>query len=132
MRRASTLALVACLIVLVPAAPSYGKSRCRKVPRATVEARSAGVEPGLTVGEARAVRSKDFERAYFVSIELDGRGLEDAGDVATWVTNRLKGGGSIFSVGTIANEFSDWGDGGTTDAAFSLSDDGAQESQDCL
>ena len=110
-----------------------GDSRCRKVPAATKEAIAQGVEAGLTLGKARAVRSDDFARVFFISAELDGPGLEGEGDVATWMTNRLRGTGKlIYSVDEIANEFSDWGDGGATDAAFSMSDDGAEESRDCL
>ncbi len=47
------------------------------------------------------------------------------------VTNDLNGGGLIYSVDAVAEEFSDWGPGGQTDAGFSMSDDGAQESVDC-
>jgi hypothetical protein len=102
------------------------------VPAATKEAIAQGVEAGLTLGKARAVRSDDFKKAFFIAIELDGPGLEGKGDIGTWVTNRLKGGGLIYSVDAVANEVSDWGDGGSTDAGFSMSDDGADESRDCL
>jgi hypothetical protein len=38
---------------------------------------------------------------------------------------------SIYAVDEVAKEFSDWGDGGQTDAGFSINDDGAQEARAC-
>jgi hypothetical protein len=124
---------VGALVLSFPsAAAAYGESRCRKVPATTKDAIAQGVESGLTLRKARAVRSDDFKKAFFISVELDAPGLEGKGDVGTWVTNRLKGGGLIYSVDAVASEFSDWGEGGTTDAGFSMSDDGADESRSCL
>jgi hypothetical protein len=40
--------------------------------------------------------------------------------------------GLIFSVNGFATEFSDWGDGGATDAALSMSDDGGSEAEACV
>lgn len=113
--------------------PGEEESRCRKVPTAVVDAISTGleVEGGGKLRGARAVRSDDFERAYFVSADIQGPGLEGSDDIATWTTNRLGEGGLIYAVGGLANEFSDWGDGGETDAGFSLEDDGAEESIEC-
>lgn len=95
------------------------------------------IEEGLTVSgggslrNGRAVRSRDFERAYFVAAEIQGAGMEGRGDIGVWVTNRLNEARGFFSVNGSANEFSDWGDGGRTDAAFSMSDDGASEAEEC-
>jgi hypothetical protein len=93
------------------------------------------ISSGLTVTgggklrNAQQVRSDDFSRIYFVSAEVQGPGLEGDGDVATWATN---GKVLVYSVGGFAKQFSDWIDGGSTDAQFSLADDGAEESQDCV
>jgi hypothetical protein len=42
------------------------------------------------------------------------------------------GDGVILSVGSLAQEFSDWGHGDTTDENLAMDDDGAQESYDCV
>jgi hypothetical protein len=99
-----------------------------------------GIESGLTVTgggslkNARAVRSQDFKRVYFVSAEIDGPGLEGSGDIGTWAkSGPLRvGRGLILAVDSVANEFSDWGDGRTTDAQLSMSNNGAEESQKCV
>ncbi len=86
---------------------------------------------GGSLRSAQVVRSADFNSAYFVAADIQGAGLEGPHDIGVWVTNRLDGRGA-FSVNGHANEFSDWGDGGQTDAAFSMSDDGASEAEDCV
>lgn len=96
------------------------------------------IEQGLTVtgggslSEGATVKSADFSEVWFVAAEIDGPGMEGGGEVGVWATNSLSGSGSIFAVNAIANEFSDWADGRTTDAALSMSDDGAREAEDCL
>lgn len=118
-----------------PARPDPPASRCAAAPAALVAAISTGLDivGGGSLRNVYAVKSADFEKVWFVSGDLEGSGLEGADDVATWVTNDLSGGGGlIYAVGGMATQFSDWGDGGQTDAAFSLSDDGAQASADCV
>ena len=68
---------------------------------------------------------------YFVSGDLDGEGLDGPDDIGTWVkSGPLRvGRGLILSVDNVAKEFSAWGDAGKT---ISMSDDGAQESIDCV
>jgi len=108
-------------------------SRCQSVPAQLTQA----IEQGLTItgggllGEASAVKSNDFESVYFVAAMLRGEGMGDDA-IGLWATNDLDGNGMIYAVDAIANEFSDWADGRATDAAFSVSDDGAQEAIDCL
>lgn len=110
------------------------ESDCERAPRALVDQISVGltVTGGGTLRAVRAVRSSDFERAYFVSAEIQGDGLEGDDEIATWATNRLDGTGLVYAVDGVASEFSDWGEGGQTDAGFSLSDDGADESRACV
>lgn len=110
------------------------ESRCVPVSQPKLDAIASGltVTGGGALRDAWAVRSSDFEKVWFVSAEIDGSGIEGDGDVGTWATNEISSeAGLIYSVGGIANEFSDWGDGGATDAGFSLSDDGAGESAEC-
>lgn len=107
---------------------------CMPVPHAVVKA----IESGLTVqggGKLRgayAVKSRDFSSVYFISAEIQGPGLENNGDIGTWATNRLEVGGLIYTVDSVAQEFSDWGHGDKTDAQLSMDDDGAEDSAKCV
>ena len=107
-------------------------TRCISVPKSRVDNIAEGltVSGGGTLRNAWAVRSRDFERVYFVSAEIDGPGMEGDGEIGTWATNRLDETGLTYAVSGIAKEFSDWGAAGSPD--FSMSDDGARESQECV
>lgn len=110
-------------------------SRCESVPASMVAVLEDAltVQGGGAISEAAAVRSGSFERLYFVAAEIQGAGLEGSGDVGVWASNRLKGGaGLTFSVNAMAEEFSQFGPGGRTDANITMADDGADEAMDCL
>lgn len=110
-------------------------SRCLPVAAEVVEAIATGltVTGGGTLRSARAVRSADYVRIYFVSAEIDGSGMDGDGEVGTWALNRIDSvAGLIFAVDGFARNFSDWGDGRKTDAEFSLARDGAEESRGCV
>ena len=47
---------------------------------------------------------------YYISAEIDGTGLEDDGDVGTWVTESSGGGDPLYAVNDVAMEHSDWSD----------------------
>jgi hypothetical protein len=79
----------------------------------------------------QVVKSDDHEDIYFVSAELDGPGLFDPGDVATWATTSPGGAAAIYSVDQLAKDTSTWRDG-TAIAGLSLDDDGAKESRECV
>lgn len=79
----------------------------------------------------QVVKSRDHSDIYFVSAELEGPGLFDPGDVATWATTSPGGAEAIFSVDQLAKDYSTWRDG-TAIASLSLEDDGAKESRDCV
>jgi hypothetical protein len=88
---------------------------------------------GGSLRDAQMVESSNFEAVWFVSAEIDGSQMEGDGEIGTWATNAVKDGyGTTYSVDGFAKEFSDWGDGGKTDANLSMSDDGAEESKDCV
>jgi hypothetical protein len=112
--------------------------RCMRVPRGLVEAIETGltVEGGGRLMNARAVKSNDFKRVYFISADIEGPGLEgpNPDEIGTWSkSGPLRvGDGLIYAVDATANEFSDWGDGRKTDAELSMEDDGAEESKDCV
>jgi hypothetical protein len=97
-----------------------------------------GLVEGVTLSDVWVTKSDDVENVWFVGAKLNGLGLDDDTHVAVWATSLINedgeytGSGLIFSVGGFANEFSDWGDGGSTDAEMSLSDDGAEDVQECV
>lgn len=106
-------------------------SRCQPAPAILLDSIAEGltVTGGGGLRNGWTVRSDDYQKAYFVAAEITGEGM--GGSVGVWVTNDPASPGSILSVNAFANEFSDWGDGRSTDAAFSLSSDGAQEAIVC-
>lgn len=117
-----------------PTEEPAAESRCEPVDNVLIGAIGEGltVDGGGSLRNVQAVQSGDFESAYFVVADLQGEGLEGANDIGIWVTNDLAAPTSIYAVDEMAKEFSDWGDGGQTDAGFSTSDDGAQEAKECV
>lgn len=120
-----------------PTAAPVAATRCLDVPAATLKAIEAGlkVDGGGTLDAttAKAVQSKDFKKAFFVAAAIRGAGMGDAGQVGVWTTNDLAGGqGMIYAVNAMAVEFSGWGDGSKTKAAFSMTSDGASDAALCV
>ena len=105
---------------------------CLDVSQALIDQISSTLEVGGggQISRARAVQSGAHEIAYFIAGQIEGSGLTDA--VGVWASNSLDGSGAIFSVDNMAKEFSVLPDGGSTAAAFSMSDPGARESEQCL
>lgn len=92
------------------------------------------VQGGGTLRNAQAVKSNDSKSVWFISADIDGPGMDEEDDIGTWAkTGPLAvGDGLILSVGPLAQQFSDWGHGDTTDENLAMDDDGAQESYDCV
>ena len=88
------------------------------------------VAGGGSLGASGAVKSGAHANAFFVTARINGPGMD--GDVGVWATTRLDGSGMIFAVDAIARAFSVFPDGGRTQAAFSMSDPGAQQSRGCV
>jgi hypothetical protein len=111
-------------------------TRCENVPPRLVKTIEDGLNVSVagTLKDARAVKSEDFKQVYFISAEIDGEGMEGAGEIATWAkSGPLRvGGGLIYAVDGFANQFSNSDDGGDTDAQLSMDDDGAEESRSCV
>ncbi len=112
---------------------------CITVAQSTIDAINTGVtavEPGNSITEAYAIKAGERENAYFVAAAITGDGLNTGDAQALWVTNDDvtvdPHSGLVFSVNGGALAFSDWGDGTKTDAAFSSTEDGAQDALDCI
>lgn len=107
-------------------------SRCSPASPALVDTVAEGltVTGGGSLKGAYVVKSNDFNKAYFVAANIVGQGLSGQ-DTGVWVTNSESGQGSVYAVNAFAKEFSDRGDGGQTDAGFSMNDDGAREVEAC-
>ena len=106
---------------------------CEEVGPALTEAlaTSLTVQGGGTIRGARAVRSNRHNNAYYVAAEIDGPGLESAGDVGLWATNSLTDPDLLYTVDNVARAFSSLGDGRSTPSAFSASDPGAVAALAC-
>lgn len=86
------------------------------------------IQGGGSLRAGQAAKSTALEKVWMVSADLEGPGLTAKDNLATWATNVLAGGGSIFSVDAFAREFSQWGSG----PGFALSDPGVAESRACV
>jgi hypothetical protein len=115
------------------ASPTTVVGRCEMVSNALLNAIAEGltVTGGGTLRNGYAVKSDDFSKVYMVAADIQGAGMEGDSDVGVWATNSLDGSGSIFAVDGLAKEYSDWGDGDTTDANITQSSDGVSEAKEC-
>ena len=111
-------------------------SRCISLPKERIEDLQYGLDDSLPdnyIVEAYAVRSNDYKKVYFMAAYVYGPGIEDGVGPGVWARiGGLETPGLIYSVGGVANGYSDWGDGGTIDARLSLFDDGADEARKCV
>ena len=115
------------------ASPTTVVGRCEKVSSALLNAIAEGltVSGGGTLRNGYAVNSDDFSNVYMVAADIQGVGMEGDDEVGVWATNSLDGSGLISAVDGLAQEFSDWGDGDTTDAHITQSSDGVAEAKEC-
>ena len=130
-------ALCVVLAFLLPVACGSSSSSDRAVAASpgVLEAIAAGAQDGTGMKPLRGmvVKSNDFENVYFVAVEFSAAGIDN--QVGVWATNNPdwpEGNGVIYSVDGFAQEFTDWGNGGATDANLSMSDDGAEEAKAAL
>ena len=119
-----------------PAAPSTESSEprveCLRVDRGMADLiMTAGTGTGMAAVRARAVRSPDFERVFFIAVEFTLNGTGNA--VGVWASNSLSpGGGLVLSADTFAKEFSDLPDAETTDANIAPSDPAIRQARGCV
>lgn len=110
--------------------PAARTAAACETPSAALLGQIGSTLTGATAGRAAAVRSADFEHAYFVAVRLRGPGMAKAAP-AVFATNDLAG-GMVFAVGGTAHQFSSLGHGETTAAAFTSSSDGYAAAAACL
>ncbi|HEX2204187.1 MAG TPA: hypothetical protein VHG91_12845 [Longimicrobium sp.] len=74
-------------------------------------------EEGVTLRNARAYRAGNFVRPFFVAAEIDGPGMEDDGQVATWSATALTPGDGVVVMAEddLAARFSTLPDARVTD-----------------
>jgi hypothetical protein len=136
--RRGTLVIVGCALLLAACGGSSAKQeeRCLDVPLGIVGAIAAGIDFTTSAEPrgAQAVKSGDFETVWFVAADLEGPGLDGEGDIGVWATNNIElaGMGTIMAVNEVAQDFTDWPDADSTDAAITMSADGAEEARDCV
>lgn len=106
-------------------------SRCEGVPAASMDAIQRGLDGGRLV-DARAVQSRDYEDAWFISATVQGpdAGAPDA--IATWASIHDRE--AVVSVNDAAVKYSDLAPAITmsTNPQLSMYRDGAELSQDCV
>lgn len=105
-----------------------GTDRCLPASAAAVAAIESGLEAGTSLRDVYIVRSRDYNKAYFVSANVEG--APGGEQIATWVvTDPEPDGTLVFSVTEPAKRLSDFSDAG---GSFSGTDDGVSESQECV
>lgn len=85
---------------------------------------------GVSAGPAVAVRSPDFERVYFVAVDMAIPGTD--GGVGVWAVNDLSSPSSVFAVDGMAQQFTTWPDGDASAAAIDVADPSVETATECL
>ncbi len=119
----------------VPIATEMQSSRCVPASNEQLEAIRAGIKDiaqGNDIKSGWAVKSNDFEKVWFVAVKIYGTGMENGTGPGLWaISGELNSPGMILSVDGFAKEFSSYPDASKTDAAITISDDGAQDALSC-
>jgi hypothetical protein len=126
---------VVCLVLVAGGCGGGDKntasSRCEDVPQALTNTIATGLNGRGSLRHAQAVESHDFvARVWFISAVID-----PSGKVGTWAKVGALAAddeSQILSVDSVAQDSSDWGVGGVTDAQLSMEDDGAKQSDACV
>lgn len=86
---------------------------------------------GMKFVSAKAVKSPDFSKVYFIAMKFSATGVED--QVGVWASNSLEpGGGLTMAIDGVAQQFSDWGPGSSTTAKISAVDPSVAVAKSCL
>lgn len=85
---------------------------------------------GMKFVSAKAVKSPDFSKVYFIAMKFSATGVED--QVGVWASNSPEpGGGLIMAIDGVAQQFSDWGPGSSTAAKISPADPSVAVAKAC-
>ena len=137
MKFRSVLLLVLLFIASIACGTSASPSdRCVSASTAQIELiRSGikGIEANNDIVSVWAVHSNGFSNVWFVAAEITGTGIESKSAIGVWaIPGELdQPSAGAWSVNGMANEFSDWGNGGTAQMQLSMNDDGAKEAESC-
>lgn len=112
------------------AAPQAPAATCETPSKALLATIGSVLTGSTKPGTAAAVRSSDFEKAWFVAVALKGPSMAKS-EPAVFATNSLDGTGITYAVGGMAHQFSDLGHGEDTDAKFAQSSAGYAEAIAC-
>lgn len=86
---------------------------------------------GMKFIAAKAVKSADFSKVYFIAMKFSATGVPD--QVGVWASNSLEpGGGLIMAIDGYAQQFSDWPAGSSTAAQISAADPSVARVKSCL
>lgn len=127
-----TMALVVIIAaVIVAFLPDDDTATCAPAPDGIVADIANGLNDDAALTDAVMVRAEDRVNVTFVAARVDG-------EIGVWATSRIDAEGNytdtglIYSVGDVANDVSNWGDGGRTDAALEITEDAAQQAVSCV
>lgn len=119
----------------IPPATEIKSSRCVTASNEQIEAIRAGIKDIAESNDVKsgwAVKSYDFEKVWFVAVKFFGPGMENGTGPGLWaITGDINNSGMILAVDGFAKEFSPYPDAGKTDAAITITDDGAKEALLC-
>jgi hypothetical protein len=93
--------------------------------------RAALANADVRLQNGQLVESTETPGIWFLSAELDGPGLEEDGDVATWATASQYGEEAIYSVDDLAAEYTNFSPVAAADG-ISADDAAAEESRACV
>ena len=107
---------------------------CLEVSETLVDSIGYGFDSSKLTGRAAGFRASQYADVKFVAVEFIPGGLSDP-EVAVFGTNDddigdISLNGLIIAVDGFAKEFSDWGD--APGIGLSITDEGAEESKECL
>lgn len=86
---------------------------------------------GIKLSRAAAVKSTEHAKAYYIAARFVAPGIDE--QTGVWASNSLTPGeGIILAVDGFAQEFTDWPDADTTDAAMKPTDESATKATECL
>lgn len=110
-------------------------SRCQPASTRQIDNIRSGVKDiaiNNDISSIWAVKSGDYDNVWFVAAQITGPGINAGDAIGLWaISGDPTNPGLTYSVNSMANEFSSWGDGTKTSAQLSQFDDGAQEALEC-